>query len=282
MTLLLKKRVPLLDWNFKMSYKLQIGLNKCNNRDYHGDKSYLSSSSLKKLLHSPAAFQEERINPKVEVENPAFTEGSFLHSLILEPETINEDYAFFDGLRKQGKEFEAFKLDNPGKLIISKPQKAKCLAYKRAYEANPIAVRLMENTEKEYSICAMLNGVGVKVRFDAININEGYGLDLKTSSFSVERDSFKMTMTQFGYGLSAALYSWVAELHYGRPFDFYMIPISKQELDCQVYKMSQETIMKGRSEITKALDIYKKCCETGLWPASVTVEKRIQEEIDEI
>lgn len=262
--------------------KLQLGLNKCTNAEYHGDKSFLSSSSLKKILASPAAFQEERLNPKVEVENPNYTVGSLLHSLILEPDKVESEYAIFPGLRKVGKEFEAFKLENPGKLIVSKAQHSKCLAYVRAFESNPIAKGLLTSCDTEYSICAEINGVGVKVRFDAINVALGYGLDLKTSSFSVDKESFRMTMNQFGYGLSAALYSWVAELHFGRPFDFYMVPIAKQELDCQVYRMSQETIMRGRSDIIKALDIYKKCCETELWPATATMDNRIQTEIEEI
>lgn len=262
--------------------KLQEGLNKCTNAEYHGDKSWLSSSSLKSLLKSPAAFKEERDNPKTEVENPNYTLGSFLHSLILEPDTINEEYAFFEGMRKAGREYELFKEENKGKLIISAPQKSKCLAYKRAFEANPVASGLLKGCETEYSICAKINDVGVKVRFDAINLEDGYGLDLKTSSFGVDRESFKMTMQQFGYGLSAALYAWVAEIHFGRPFDFYMIPIAKQELDCQVFRMSQETIMRGRSDIIKALDLYKKCCDTNIWPESSSVERKLQTEIEEI
>jgi PDDEXK-like domain of unknown function (DUF3799) len=262
--------------------KLQLGINKCTNLEYHGDKTFLSSSGLKKLLKSPAEFNEERINPKEQAENPAFTEGSLLHSLVLEPNLVASEYSIFPGLRKQGKEFEAFKEENKGRVIVSKPQYSRCLAYKRAFDSNEVATGLLNGCESEYSICAEISGVGVKVRFDGINLNDSYGLDLKTSSFPVDRESFKMTMNQYGYGLSAALYSWVAELHFGRPFDFYMIPIAKQELDCQVFRMSQETVMRGRSDIVKALDIYKKCCDTGVWPESVTMDKKLQTEIEEI
>lgn len=258
-------------------FKLQLGLNKCSNQNYHKDKTWLSSSSLKTILKNPAQFHAELTEKKSEVENPSFTEGSLLHSLILEEDQIEQDYAFFTGLRKAGREFEEFKAANPGRVIISTPQKSRCLAYKRAFMSLPTAVNLLKGCEKEYTICAMLMDVPIKVRFDAINLDQSYGLDLKTSSFGVEIDSFKMTMQSFGYGLSAALYAWVAELHFGRPFDFYLIPIAKQELECHVYKLSEATIMRGRSDIIKALQIYKQCKETGIWPNSV--ELKVSKEV---
>jgi len=251
---------------------LQLGLNKCSNAEYHSAKEWLSSSSLKSILKSPAKFYADLQEKPTEVENGNFLEGSLLHSMVLEEHQVSKEYAFFTGMRKAGKEFETFKEENPDKTIVSLGQHSRCKTYKKAFEANKTAVNLLKGCETEYSICAELMGVKLKVRFDAINIEQRYGLDLKTSSFGVDHESFKMTMNQFGYGLSAALYSWVAELHYGHPIDFYMVPIGKQDLDCQVYKISQETHSRGRLDIIKAINIYKECLTSGVWPATINLK----------
>lgn len=259
------------------------GINNVTNKSYHSDKNWLSSSSLKKLLKSPAQFYKELTEPQPESDNVNFLEGSYTHSLILEPEKIEEEYAVFEGIRKQGKEFEQFKEEHSDKSILSKPQRSRCLAYKRAYDANSHAVELIAGGEPEHTICGKILDVPIKVRFDYLNVAGGYGVDIKTSSFPVDRESFARTCFQYGYGLSAALYLTLAEDYYKKKLDFYFIAIAKQELDCQVFRLSKETRMRGEADMIKALKIYKQCIETGVWPVSIEPDsKTVSDEIEEI
>jgi hypothetical protein len=256
--------------------KLQLGVNYCSNIFYHSDKSWLSSSSLKTLLQSPKKYYDEHVLGIKEeaAENSAFIEGSLTHSMILEEDKVAQEYAFFDGLRKQGKEFEDFKAANPGKTIISAAQKGRVAGYVRAFKNNPAAVDLIKNGAPEYSICQVLDGVQCKMRADWINIEAGYIMDVKTSGFAVTHEEFKLTIEQYKYALSAAFYCKIAEQFYGKPFDFYFVAIAKKELDCQVYKVSELTRRKGNSEVGRALDIYKKCVQTGLWVADLGNAKK--------
>lgn len=249
-----------------MSKKLELGINHVTNREYHSDKEYLSSSDLKTLLDSPAKFYDEKIlGNRENKESPAFDEGSYIHSLILEPHLVNAEFAFFEGMRKAGQDWEKFKEDNAGKIILSAPQKERCKYYFESYQKLPAARALISDGMSEHTICQELNGVKIKVRCDYINVDKGYIVDVKTSSFPVDRDSFKITIDQYRYQLSAALYSMVAAQYYGKPFTFYFIAISKKETDCQVLKISEATMRRGQQMVKDALDIYKKCKDTGIW-----------------
>lgn len=251
--------------------KLQLGLNKIGNTEYHADNEYLSSSNLKMLLKDPSQFHKEKILGQKEEkkESSSFVEGSLTHSLILEPHLVQSEYAFFEGMRKQGKDFEDFVAANPGKPIISKAQQIRCKEYKKAYDKNRIAVGLVQGGEAEQTICQELSGVPIKVRCDYINVSAGYIADVKTSSMPVDVDSVRMTINQWGYGLSAALYAQVASQYYSKPFDFYFLFISKSELVCSVYKASEATINRGLAEVAKAISVYKNCKSSGVWALDV-------------
>jgi hypothetical protein len=246
--------------------KLTKGLNKVSNSDYHADKTRLSSSSLKILLESPERFYNEVIlGQRENKESNAFDEGSFVHALILEPEIIAEEFAFFDGMRKAGKDWEDFKAANPGKVLLSKPQRTRCNYYWESYKRNKAAIALIKDGEAEHTICEDLKGIPLKVRTDYINVEKGYIADVKTSGFPVDIDSFRITIDQYKYQLSAALYCAIAKEHYGKDFDFYFIAIAKKEVDCQVYKISADMMRRGNQMMNKAISIYNKCKETGIW-----------------
>lgn len=249
-----------------MSKKLQLGINKISNRDYHADKSRLSSSSLKLILDSPEKFYNEVIlGQREDKQIPAFDEGSFVHALILEPEIIAEEFAFFDGLRKQGPDWEEFKTEHPGKILLSKPQRTRCNYYWDSFKRNDAAVALIDGGEAEHTICEDLKDIPLKVRTDYINVEKGYIVDVKTSGFPVDIDSFRITIDQYKYQLSAALYCEIAKAHYGKDFDFYFIAIAKKEPDCQVFKVSEDMMRRGKQMVYRALDKYKECKDTGIW-----------------
>lgn len=249
-------------------FKLKAGINKCTNSEYHGDKTWLSSSQLKLILKSRAKFHDEVIlGNRISSTSTAFDEGSYVHSLILEPEMIKEEYAFFEGWRKQGKDWTAFKAEygDSGRILLSKPQAKRCESYHNAFTKREEAVKLISNGKPEESICAEINGMKLKMRSDWINVEDGYIADVKTSAFPVDSESFKMTMDKYDYQLSGALYSMIAEEYYGKPFDFYYVAISKSDIVCEVFKTSDDTMTEGRHKVLKAIKTYKECIESGDW-----------------
>lgn len=248
-------------------FKLQLGVNEhVSNVNYHGDNEYLSSSNLKTLLKSPEQFYKEKIlGIKERKEIDAFSIGSYVHGLILEPQLVDQEFAIWQGWRKAGKEFEAFKEAAGGKTILSTPQKFKCDNYVKAFNRLGIAKELISGGLPEHTVCTRILDVPIKSRFDYINVERGYIADVKTTSQPSGTEIFRRTVDEYAYDLSAALYCQAAYDTYKKVFDFYFIVISKADEECHVYKASSATLSQGTAEVTKALVLYKKCLASGVW-----------------
>lgn len=231
----------------------------------------MSSSNLKDLLKDPQAFYDVRFGGKVaeKKQSNSFDEGSLTHTLILEPHLVASEYSLYPGMRRQGAEYEAF-ASTATKPIITKPMLTRCESYKRAFMANPIAVSQLEGCKFEETICVELEGVLVKARFDSINVEQKYIADVKTSSYPVSHDSWRTTVSQWNYDLSAAFYCMIASKYYGVGFSFFWQAINKNTLECEVYKCSDATMQKAVQRVNEALNIYKNCVATGDWSVKVT------------
>lgn len=249
---------------------LKPGINECSNKDYHADTEYLSSSNIKLLLKDlPKFYKEKILGQKEQKENPNFDIGSYVHSLILEPHMTDLEFAYYSGWTKRGAEFDAFKKENFGKTIISAPQRIKCLGYLDAYKKRKEATSLLVGGLAELTICADIEGISMKMRADYINIDAGYIADVKTTGYSADHASFSLTAENLFYKLSGALYTAIAEKHFGKKFDFYFIVISKVDNTCEVYKLSDASKEYGYRGIMDAAKIYKKCKATGIWENTV-------------
>lgn len=252
-----------------MSYKLKPGLNSCTNEQYHGDKTYMSSSNLKTLLKSAEDFYDEfflkKRAPTPKSRQNAYDEGSYAHALILEPEVIDDEFAFYPEFRKFGAQWDAFKASNEGKIILSKPQKHRVERWYESYKKLDVAKKLISGGKAEESLAGTLAGVPIKVRADYINEDAGYIADVKTTAYDPTVESFKYVVENLKYDLSAALYRNMFREYYKKDFDFYFIVLGKKDAICHVYKASEETLQRGDMMINEALMKYKKCKETGVW-----------------
>lgn len=241
-------------------------LNGSTNQQYHANKTHLSSSMLKLILKSPEEFYNKWFGPpQAEAEKDAFTEGSFVHTLLLEPQKVMTDYAVFEGLRKQGKAWEAFKESNPSKVLLSAPQVRRCEELAQAALVMPVARKLLTGGLPEHTIVSNILDTPVKARADYISHTGGYIVDVKTTSMPSDTDIFKMTVEQYMYQLSAALYCSIAADVYKKPFDFYFIVISKTDKQCHVYKASPLTLAAGNAMVNEAIVKYKRLLVTGNW-----------------
>jgi len=248
--------------------KIKLGINPyITNANYHADREFLSSSAFKLLIKSAAEFEKKYIlNEEVEGLSGSFLdEGSLTHGYILEPDKVDEEFAFFPGFRKAGLEFQKFKAENRGKIIISASQKKRCLEYFEAYKKQEAAVKLISGGEAESTAAGDFMGIPVKVRADYINVEKGYIADVKTTAQASDQVTFIDTMERYRYDLSAALYLDVFEKAHQRELEFYFLVISKKEKTCDVFRLSQKSREKGYESLVGAAQKYKKCQETGIW-----------------
>lgn len=257
-----------------------------SNADYHGDSEWLSSSKLKLLYQDPAKFKAEVIDKQgKKLEGDFLDEGSACHTQILEPEKYNEEFVVFDGFKRQGAAWEKFKSENTDRTILTKPQSVRVGRYVDSIKRRKEAIELFKGGIAEQTMATELLGVKVKARCDYIIPERGIIVDLKTTSKPAGIDFFKLTIDQYYYQLSAALYMQVAFDLYKKNFDFYFVVVSKSDLQTDVYRLSKETAAIGHHMVNKALVQYRKCSESGIWlaeqkPAGLTADYSDYEVLD--
>lgn len=254
------------------------------NEQYHANKTHLSSSSFKTILKSPQKFYNEHIlGQRESYSSDALIDGTYVHSCLLEPETLSK-YVVFNGLRRAGTAWESFKEANNDKIILTAQQYTRCQALLAGYAKNPLAIELLKGGNSEFSLAGEVFGIPVKCRADYVNISTGTIVDVKTSSKYTDIDEFRSTIEEYRYDLSASLYLEIFEAHYGKPFQFIFLVLSKADNVCTLYKLSQDTRDIGKKLLSEAASIYKRCIKTGIWqlePDLITINNE-QHELMEV
>lgn len=253
-----------------MSKLLEYGLSEnIPNKTYHTDDFFTSSTAVKLLYYDIPKYEKEYIRKEkiIEGDKPAFTIGSLFHSMLLEPEMVQSDYAFFPGWDGREAGFQEFKSKNLGKTVVTMAQKMQVDRMVDSFKKHPVAMKKLEGGKNELTLCVDLFGIPVKVRFDHINIDEGYILDLKTSGFEVDYDTFKMQgIGNLKYQVSAGLYTLAAEEYFQKPFDFYFGCSSKKNYSTEIFKTGIATMSNGKIQSKIGLERLKYFREHGKWP----------------
>lgn len=95
-------------------------------------------------------------------------------------------------------------------------------------------------------------------------------LDLKSTGDSRER-KFTSIAYDKGYHVQAAYYSDGAKAITGVEHEFYFAVVEADPPHGVIlYQAGQDMLTEGREWVQTALTIYRKCMETGSWPAYTT------------
>ena len=224
-----------------------------SNDEYHADRTHSSSSVLKKALNDPAEYHRVYVlgeEPK-SMNQSSLDFGNYVHTTILEPHLLEEEYVVFPGTRR-GKVWEAFKYANQDKTIVTSTQHDKAMDMcNNLYQTKLI----LDNEEvlgaalflggiAEESLFTDLEGLPIKVRTDyrALNTEATKGVirDIKTtSSYVATSKDARDVCNSFGYILSASLYLDAIEKETGIPHDLNLYSCLKQikrrtNTDCRI------------------------------------------------
>lgn len=242
---------------------LEIGLNDVSNEDYHGDREFESSSSLKLYLKDPKEFYNKYILklPREERYKSAFDFGSYLHSLILEPEKTDQEFAIFEGMTRRGKAYTEFKEANKDKIIITHSQFLQAKSMMEAYGQHADACKMIDKGRAEQTLCVELDGMKIKVRADYLKHKQI--IDVKTTSDPIDKYNVGKTIARFDYDLSAALYTDAFSKYFGLEFDFYFVFLNKMSNEVEIYKASKKLLENGRQKYKKAIQLLKEAKKSG-------------------
>ena len=235
----------------------------------------LNKSSIEQILRCPLEYKLGLETPAE--ATPAMAFGTLVHSMILEPETVDSLYHVMSqpATTKAGKAEKAQALEE-GKTIVNASDFARAKAMQARVQAHPAASWLLSLPgHSEVSMFwEMQTEDGrvrqCKARADRIaQIGDGeVVLDLKTHSGPVSPAELERTVAKFGYHRQAAWYSDGYERIAGKPcLGFYFVFISTTApYLVTAGKMSDEASAIGWGDCLRAEKTLYECEKSGKWP----------------
>jgi len=238
----------------------------------HDRKEYrafpaLNQSAAKHLLVSAAHYQAYINAPQEETKALKF--GTFVHSAVLEPHTLDNLYATapdVDRRTKDGKEqWAAFATSNAGKTILDAEESATghLVASFARLALKKHGVKFDE-TEVMYHVD--YNGVPLKAAIDGVAGD--YLWDIKTTDDASASGMLK-AIRNYRYNLQAYWYRIVYELATGRrPLGFRFLFVEKEPpFACSICEIGPELMSWAVADFEKAVTLYRECSASGVWPA---------------
>jgi hypothetical protein len=212
---------------------------------YYGDfgKQYLSNSDIYSLLKNPKNFRKNQ-------KGLPLLHGGYFHTAMLEPEKIKE-YHISDSASRASKAFKEY--------IASNSLDAYDVLLQKEVDTINVWVDVMKNNFTMYTdiyaegniyeqpAVATIFGIEWKGKADIITANKV--IDIKTTG---NVDKFKWSANDYNYDSQAYIY----EQLFGKPVEFYII--DKTTLKLKIAKPSEETLLRGRDKVLKAIEVYKK------------------------
>lgn len=263
-----------------------------SNADYHAHTS-LSSSAVKVFNRSPLHYWQAYLNPAREVEETkaSMTLGSLVHTLFLEPDEYNAEYAILpDDINKRTKEgkaaFAAFEEANVGKCLITNEQLDCAQNMVSSLVQHPV-VNILDGhvgiVEASIFYADPETGVECRVRPDwclppCEAFPNGLIIDLKTTD-DARPAAFARTCANFGYDLSAAMYIDGFQLHYrtaDAPDFLFLVVERDAPYAVACYQASYDMLNHGRNKLAHSLSNFAKCQIANIWPGYDSTIKSIE------
>lgn len=237
------------------------------NNEYHASYG-ISKSGLDNIDRSPKHYQWRKNNPQEQTD--AMLIGSALHTLVLEPEKFNVEYAIalnVDRRTKEGKaEYATFIADNAGKEFISQKDYDNCAKMKEAVYSHPAAQKLLTGGKAEQSFFWIDQNFRVlcKCRPDYLKDMGDYyiAVDIKTTDNASPKEWFKSAY-KYRYHVQSAFYIDGIESVTNKPVkSFAFIVVEKTApYGVAVYNSSVSFINEGRMDYLHNLKTYYFCKE---------------------
>lgn len=245
---------------------LRDGFNICTNLEYHSDTDYISSSGLKLLLDDEDAFYRKYVLKEKSESTSFFDFGTYIHALVLEPETVEDDFLICPINSRYGKLYETFKLQakEENKIIILEKERKQAEGMLKEFNKCIHSKKIMQDGVAEQTYCYTGTLFSSKVRADFLGSN--FIMDVKTTSAPLTKDSLQGVIKKYKYNLSAALYMDVMNKFLdGAVEKFYFIFLNKLTNEIQVVQLSEELLNEGRLLVSKAVEKFHKLKEDGFF-----------------
>lgn len=236
-----------------------------SNKDYHGLKDFVSSSQFKKAMDDHTTFLYYQ-NNKVQDEpwSPSKTNakdlGSLVHTLLLEPHELENEFIFINthGVNFRNKEGQVLKAKyiamakKEGKILLKTTDLAVATKMVASVRAHPFAWKLLtEKGKSELSGFYESNGVKQRIRPDRLSFSRGI-VDVKTIEDIEQFEYFARHV--WHYDLSAYQYKHGHKLITGEDVDFWFVVVERTApYRVEVRRASELFLKRGQKKYNKAV-----------------------------
>jgi PDDEXK-like domain of unknown function (DUF3799) len=234
-------------------------------------------SSLKHMLASPMAYRHALQSARADTE--AFAIGRAVHCLVLEPDAFDDQFIVWDGGRRYGKEWDAFRDAANGATIIRAQDAEFCRAIAGAVCGSPLAAQYLSGGVVEHIVrwTDPETGLACKAKIDLINDGAGLLLDLKTTT-SIDGRRFGAEAARYHYQLQLAHYAAGCAHGLGwAPSRVVILAVEKTApFDVGVFALDSVAMQIAADEVAGLLRRVKECTENGIWPGRYSEEQALQ------
>lgn len=224
----------------------------------------VNKTRLGYLADSPLHCKHAMTHPQKDTASLAI--GRAGDCSVLEPARFLDTYIRWDGGRRFGKEWEAFKAANAGREILTQDEWDRCLGLRAAVRGCKDAMRYLGDGIPQASFVWTDQATGLQCKGRADWVSEGnYIVDLKTCR---DLGRFHRDTYDYRYHIQAAMYQdGIAAATGKEPLPFIFIAVESDEpYDVAVFHATQNFIDVGRREYARLLDLYQWCEKTNNWP----------------
>ena len=243
--------------------------------EYHARSrsgEFMSSHLLADFRESPALFRKKITGEIEQKDTPAFILGRAAHSLILEGRTtFDRDFVVSDGPinpktgEAYGTKTKAYAdwLATQDREIVSGKDYSFILNLQKSVHLHAAASELLAKGEAEGVVRDEYCGVPCQIRMDWFSPESGL-VDLKTCD---SLKWFESDCRRYGYIFQLAFYRAVIRTVTGITVPIHIIAVEKNEpFATSVWQLTGDVLDTAERINEAALERYKKCLYTGVWP----------------
>lgn len=234
----------------------------------------LNHSTLERIRRSPAHARQDSLHPKE--PTAALALGHAFHVRLLEPHRFPLEYVTAPDVNRRTKIGRAiwarFERENAGRFLL-KPEEAHL--YGRMAEAvlaHPVAAELLGGRGASELASVWRDtetSLLCKGRVDRLGELGGWPfvVDVK-STRDASPQAFARSIAAYGYFRQLAYYRAGLDVLRPAPRRAAIISVEKEPpYAVAVYELVERALEQGERESRAALALYRKCVESGIWPA---------------
>lgn len=232
----------------------------------------LSSTGARVLLApgGPARFRHQADTGTVEVKRE-YDLGHVVHTLVLgagpEPVLFPGTGANPEAWQKTADKEAVAALRAEGKVPLRPADWATAHAMAAAVKAHPLAAKLLTRGQPERTLIWRDEATGVLCRAKADWLRPDGIVDLKTTE-SAAPEALSKAALNYGYAIQAPFYvrGFRDRFPGGEPFFAHVSVEKAAPYLVHVTQLGPRSIAYGDRKVSEALEIYRDCTASGVWP----------------